>query len=401
MARAARAGHAGPGQALRALAVRGHAGRGAGRGARRHGAAGARAQPRRRLLLAFEQLGAADAALEMAAACARERRAFGRTIGSYQGIKHKLADLYNANQLARVHCYYGAWAITADVAPGRRARTRRCRRLGRVSATLAATQAAHEGCTCTAAWATWEVDCHLFMRRARQQAVLLGHEHAWRGAARRRARGAARGTAAAAPAASRPAAETGSMDFDDSPAEATFRAGVGPAERQRPPKPRADAPFGPDLTPAQRMQAARDWQARKARAGFGAITWPRAVGGRGGTPIQELIWRQEEGRFDVPTGVFNVSLGMVMPAVLAHACDEVRARAHRAGAQRRAPVVPAAERTRRGFGPRHGAYPCRALHRWPRGLAAERPEAGPRSRSSRNMAWCWRGPTPAGPSSKA
>ena len=116
------------------------------------------------------------------------------------------------------------------------------------------------------------------------------------------------------------------MDFNDTPEEAAFRkevrafleanakrrTGSEPSERGRS---RDIAALG----------AAKAWQAKKAEAGFAAITWPKAVGGRGGTPIQELIWRQEEGRFDVPTGVFNVSLGMVMPAVLAHACDEVRA----------------------------------------------------------------------------
>ena len=69
-----------------------------------------RVRQRAAILLAFEQLGGADTALEMSVAYARERKAFGRTIGSYQGIKHKLADIYTANQLARAHCYYGAWA---------------------------------------------------------------------------------------------------------------------------------------------------------------------------------------------------------------------------------------------------------------------------------------------------
>ena len=72
-----------------------------------------------------------------------------------------------------------------------------------------------------------------------------------------------------------------------------------------------------------RLQAARQWQATKADAGFGAITWPQALGGRGGTPMQELIWRQEEGRFNLPTGFFNVSLGMVIPSVMAHSSPEV------------------------------------------------------------------------------
>jgi alkylation response protein AidB-like acyl-CoA dehydrogenase len=76
----------------------------------------ARVRNRAAVMLAFEQLGAADAALEMACSYARERKAFGRPIGSYQGIKHKLANLYTNNQLARAHCYYGAWALTADMA---------------------------------------------------------------------------------------------------------------------------------------------------------------------------------------------------------------------------------------------------------------------------------------------
>jgi alkylation response protein AidB-like acyl-CoA dehydrogenase len=299
----------------------------------------ARVRDRAAVFLAFEQLGAADAALEMAAAYARERRAFGRTIGSYQGIKHKLADLYNANQLARVHCYYGAWAIAADAAAASVAtgapELPAAAAAARVTASRAATQAAHEGLHVHGGMGyTWEVDCHLFMRRARQQALLLGHEHAWREQlaaaleARLDAPARAGGTndAGGAAAVPRAPAAAGSMDFDDSPEEAAFRAECRAwLSAHAEPKPRADALYGPDLTPEHRMQAARDWQARKAAAGYGAITWPKAVGGRGGTPVQELIWRQEEGRFDVPTGVFNVSLGMVMPAVLAHASNEVRA----------------------------------------------------------------------------
>jgi alkylation response protein AidB-like acyl-CoA dehydrogenase len=300
----------------------------------------ARVRDRAAVFLAFEQLGAADAALEMAAAYARERRAFGRTIGSYQGIKHKLADLYNANQLARVHCYYGAWAIAADAAtPDGAPELAAAAAAARVAASLAGTQAAHEGLHVHGGMGyTWEVDCHLYLRRARQQAVLLGHEHAWRErlAAALEARLHAPADAEArlaAPAhiaagAARTAAAAGSMDFDDSPEEAAFRAECRAwLGANAEPKPRADALFGPDLTPEQRMRAAREWQARKAAAGYGAITWPKALGGRGGTPVQELIWRKEEGRFNVPTGIFNVSLGMVIPSVMAHASDDVR-RAH-------------------------------------------------------------------------
>jgi alkylation response protein AidB-like acyl-CoA dehydrogenase len=287
-----------------------------------------RVRDRAAVLLAFEQVGAADAALERAAAYARERKAFGRTIGSYQGIKHKLADLYVANQMARAHCYYGAWALAADVAqPGGAPELPAAAAAARVSASRALSQAAQEGLHVHGGMGyTWELDCHLFYRRARQQAVLLGNEHAWRERLAAELEKRLEGPAAAA-AAPRGAAADGAMDFDDSPAEAAFRAECRAwLDANATPKRRSDELFGAHLSPGERLEEARDWQARKAAAGFGAITWPKALGGRGGTPIQELIWRQEEGRYNVPTGFFNVSLGMVMPSVMAHASDAMRAR---------------------------------------------------------------------------
>ena len=66
--------------------------------------------------MAFEQVGDAQAALDMANAYAKERFAFGRPIGSFQGIKHKLADMYIQVELARSNAYYGAWAVHTDAA---------------------------------------------------------------------------------------------------------------------------------------------------------------------------------------------------------------------------------------------------------------------------------------------
>ena len=284
-----------------------------------------RVRQRAAILLAFEQLGGADAALEMSAAYARERKAFGRTIGSYQGIKHKLADIYTQNQLARAHCLYGAWALTADAAsPTGAPELALAAACARVAATEAYSLAAQENIQVHGGMGyTWELDCHLHYRRARQLAVQLGSAHVWREilAAELEAR-----LDTPAVAVQRGPVLPGSMDFDDSPEEAAFRLECRTwLDAHATLKARNDDFFGPDLSPSARMQAARDWQARKAAAGFGAITWPLALGGRGGTPMQELIWRQEEGRYNVPTSFFNVSLGMVIPSVMAHASDAVRA----------------------------------------------------------------------------
>jgi len=60
------------------------------------------------VLIAFEQVGGADRALEMGRDYALDRIAFGRPIGSFQAVKHMLADMYVSATLARSNCYYGA-----------------------------------------------------------------------------------------------------------------------------------------------------------------------------------------------------------------------------------------------------------------------------------------------------
>ena len=57
---------------------------------------------------------ARQAALDMAREYALGRFAFGRPIASFQAIKHKLADMYVAVELARSNAYYGAWALSTD-----------------------------------------------------------------------------------------------------------------------------------------------------------------------------------------------------------------------------------------------------------------------------------------------
>ena len=69
------------------------------------------------ILMAFEQVGGADRALEMARDYALERMAFGRQIGSFQAIKHLLADMYVRTALAR-SATYAAAALLDDAEAG-------------------------------------------------------------------------------------------------------------------------------------------------------------------------------------------------------------------------------------------------------------------------------------------
>jgi alkylation response protein AidB-like acyl-CoA dehydrogenase len=128
------------------------------------------------VLLAFEQLGGADRSLEMARTYALQRHAFGRAIGSYQAIKHKLAEMYVKNELARSNAYYGAWALessTADLPLAASA--------ARVAASEAFWFAAKENLQTHGGMGfTWEVDCHLYYRRSRQLALVAGAPKLWK-----------------------------------------------------------------------------------------------------------------------------------------------------------------------------------------------------------------------------
>ncbi|ONF97721.1 acyl-CoA dehydrogenase family protein [Sphingomonas jeddahensis] len=127
------------------------------------------------VLVAFEQIGGADRALEMGRDYALERMAFGRQIGSFQAIKHMLADMYVSATLARSNAYYGAWALSTGAAELPRAAA-----TARVSATNAFRHCAKNNVQVHGGMGfTWQMDCHLFYRRSNQLALALGSQPDW------------------------------------------------------------------------------------------------------------------------------------------------------------------------------------------------------------------------------
>ncbi len=128
------------------------------------------------ILFAFEQLGGAHRCLDMAVDYAKERYAFGRPFGSFQAIKHKLADVFIATELARSHAYYGAWTLTTD-APDLPVAAA----AARVAASRAYYLAASENIQTHGGMGfTWELDCHLYYRRAKLLNLALGGERRWK-----------------------------------------------------------------------------------------------------------------------------------------------------------------------------------------------------------------------------
>jgi len=74
------------------------------------------------------------------------------------------------------------------------------------------------------------------------------------------------------------------------------------------------------------MALAKAWQAKKADAGYACITWPKEWGGAGGTPLQSVIFGQEESKVGVNYGYFTIGLGMCVPTVMAFADAETKTR---------------------------------------------------------------------------
>ena len=71
--------------------------------------------------------------------------------------------------------------------------------------------------------------------------------------------------------------------------------------------------------------AAGAWQRTLADGGWAGITWPVEFGGRGGTPMEQAIFNQEQARFEVATGSLAVALGMVGPTLMAWGTPEQQA----------------------------------------------------------------------------
>jgi alkylation response protein AidB-like acyl-CoA dehydrogenase len=119
------------------------------------------------------------------------------------------------------------------------------------------------------------------------------------------------------------------MDFKDTPEEAAFRAEVrawldANAERL------ASGESNPNVTLERSepgtVKRAQAWQAKKAAARWSGITWPREYGGRGGTPMQSLIWNQEERNYKTPPNLFAIGIGMLGPTIMTHGTDAQKQR---------------------------------------------------------------------------
>lgn len=258
---------------------------------------------------AFEAVGAADACIAMARDYAMERQIFGRPLASYQAIKHKLADLATAAEMARSSALHAAW--TADNDPDRLSYAASGARLMAIAAFESAAREnlqVHGGIGYT-----MEADCHFYYRRERTVSLSLGGREYW----------------ADRLIASRPdnTASPDAIDInaEDSEEEAAFRADAQAWLKANAPE--FEMPATEKWPDTEQARMGRLWQSRLQEGGYGSIMLPKALGGRGGTLMEAMIFNEEEGRYRMPKGPYiKIGLNMALPAIAKHGTAEQIAR---------------------------------------------------------------------------
>ena len=115
------------------------------------------------------------------------------------------------------------------------------------------------------------------------------------------------------------------MDFDDTREEAAFRAEArewlgAHAEPKRGAFETWQSRY-PGREGWDGLERAKAFQSKKAEAGFAALHWPAEWGGRALPPIYQVIYAQEESKFLVPRGYFEIGLGMCMPTLFAYGTE--------------------------------------------------------------------------------
>ncbi len=121
------------------------------------------------------------------------------------------------------------------------------------------------------------------------------------------------------------------MDFSDTKEEAAFREEVRAWISDNAPEylyePLSTSGFGSTRTGEyDPLTEAKKWQKKKADAGWACIQWPSEYGGRGATPIQSVIWNQEEGVYGSLSRTFIIGQGMCAPTMMAYASEEQKQR---------------------------------------------------------------------------
>ena len=259
---------------------------------------------------AFEQVGGAQAALEMVRDFTLQRNIFGRPLGSYQAVKHRLADVLVKLELATVNALYAARALARGSADQSAAAA-----TARLSATQAYELAARENLQFHGGIGfTWEGDCHFHYRRARMLALNLGSSEAW---------------------SDRLIAAVDTVEAEDTDAKRSVRKPIvesaedqayRAAARNWLASVRERHPGRVPVSQAEELaRRAKAWTKVKHESGYSAISQATDVGGAGGTRRQEAIFAEEEAAAGLSMPMGGMGFNQAMAAIRKHGTPEQRA----------------------------------------------------------------------------
>jgi alkylation response protein AidB-like acyl-CoA dehydrogenase len=251
-------------------------------------------------LIAAEALGVAQAALDMAKDYALTREQFGQPIGRFQAIKQKLADCLIRVEGAR-SAVWGAVRSVREDAPDTTAA-----RLAKAEATAAAVFVVAEATQIHGAiGVTWEHDLHLLMRRAKYCQLVLGSPD-------QHLRTLGDAMIASAHDRQETATDVGFVpSAEDEAFIAPFRAWLD--EHATPDRVKEIKRSG--------LAARRAWQAELAEAGWIALHWAKAAGGREASFTQQVLYYAEMAKRGLPPLPGNRGLMLVGPTLIAHGSD--------------------------------------------------------------------------------
>jgi alkylation response protein AidB-like acyl-CoA dehydrogenase len=280
------------------------------------------------VLTCADTIGAIDTLFTMTVAYARQRIAFGRPIGSFQAIKHILADQALYLEACKAAAVAAATAVQAAAPDAAEVASMAAAYIGDVACDIAQECLQVHGGTGYA----WEHDLHLFLRRVRSNSLLFGEPswHRERVCAFHGAGGSGPVTRSVPAGGSGPANAGGPAGGSDPADLAAYRqrardwlaANLAPREAG------AQQRAAHEVTPDDLARdLARDRSAQRAmhEAGYVGITLPVEYGGQGLSKGHQRAWNEESAGYalPVPGGVAGgVTLSVILPTLLAHASEQ-------------------------------------------------------------------------------
>ena len=118
------------------------------------------------------------------------------------------------------------------------------------------------------------------------------------------------------------------MNFNDSEQQAQFRAKCSAWLQDNAQLKTQVVNHNPHGEPGSQdfLDAARSWQKKKFDAGWAMLHWPKIYGGLEASPLERIIWGQEEVKFNVPQGIYEIGLGMAGPVMMQYATEQQKQR---------------------------------------------------------------------------